>query len=48
MKFGISNFFEYLAHNTWEYENAGGIFSHAILDPYVMHATPLDESQFGV
>ena len=43
----IWDFFKYLAHDTWEYENARGIFSHHIPNPYVMHAMPLAESQFG-
>lgn len=41
----IWNFFEYLAHDTWEYDNARETFCHPILDPYMMHSTPLDESQ---
>ena len=36
-----------MAHDIWEYENAGEIFSHLIPDSYVMHATTSDESQFG-
>ena len=41
----IWNFFEYLAHNTWEYENARETFSCPSPDPYIMHAKPLFESQ---
>jgi len=33
------DFIEYLARETWEHENAGGIFSHSIPDRYVMSAT---------
>lgn len=40
------DFFEYLAHDTWEYENAKGTFSHHILDFYEIHLKPLDESKF--
>ena len=41
----ISDFFEYLAHDTWEYDNAREIYSFPSPDPYMMHATPLFESQ---
>lgn len=43
----IWDFFEYFAHETWEYENARETFSHPIPDPYMMCVAPLDESQFG-
>jgi len=43
----IWDFFEYLAHDTWEYDNANETFSHPIPDPYMMHATPVDEIQIG-
>jgi len=43
----IWDFLEYLAHDTWEYNNAKETFSHTILDPYMMHSISLDESQFG-
>ena len=38
----IWDFFESLARETWEYENAREAFSHPIPDPYMMHATTLD------
>ena len=44
----VWDFFEYLAHKTWEYDNARVAFSYLIPDLCVMHATPLDKSQFGV
>ena len=40
----IWSFFEYLAHDTWEYENARETFSLLIPDPYMMHVALLDES----
>ena len=43
----IWDFFEYLDHDTWEYDNAREAFSHVIPNPYMMHATPLDESSIG-
>ena len=42
----IWDFFEYLAHNTWVYDNAREIFSCPSPIPYMMHATPLAKSQF--
>ena len=39
-------FFEYLADDTWEYENARETFNLPSPDPYVVHATPFDKSQF--
>jgi len=35
-----------LSHDAWEYENAKAILSHHIPEHYVVHATPLGESQF--
>ena len=43
----IWDFFEYLAHDTWEYDNAGEIFSHPSPDLSMIHSIPLDESHFG-
>jgi len=40
----IWDLFEYLAHDTWEYDNARETFSHTSLDTYMMHATPSFES----
>jgi len=40
----IWNFFGYLAYDTWEYDKAREIFSHPIPDPYMVHATSLNES----
>ena len=42
----IWDFFECLAHEIWEYENARETFSHPTSSPYVRHARPLDKSQF--
>jgi len=42
----IWDFFEYFAHDSWEYENARETFILPISDLHVMHATPLDKSQF--
>jgi len=36
-----------LVHNTFKYESAKGDFNCVILDPYVMHDTPLLDGQFG-
>ena len=35
-----------MGDDTWEYGNTRVIFSHPIYDPCVIHATPLDKSQF--
>ena len=40
----IWDFFEYLAHKSWEYDNTREAFGDPIPNPYVMHVTPLDES----
>ena len=44
MRFWIS--LKYLAHNTWEYDNARETLSCPSPDPYTMHATHLDKSMF--
>jgi len=41
----IWDFFEYLAQDSWECENARETFSHPSLDSYMMYVTSLDESQ---
>jgi len=41
----IWDFFEYLAHNTSEYDNARETYSFPSSNPYMMQATPLFESQ---
>ena len=43
----IWNFFNYLAHETQENENARETFSHPIPYPFMMHAALLDESHFA-
>lgn len=43
----IWDFFQYLAHDTQEYNNARETFGHPTPDPYMMHATPLVDSQIG-
>ena len=39
----ICDFFEYLAHDSWEYDNAREAFSHSVLDLYVMRVISLNE-----
>jgi len=42
----IWDFFEYLAHDTWEYDNTRETFSHPFPDLYMMYTAQLDENQF--
>ena len=43
----LQYFFKHLAYDTWEAENVGGIFRRSFPNPYVKHATPFDDRQFG-
>lgn len=43
----IWDFIDYLAQETWEYENAKDAFIHHIFDPFMMRTAPLDENQFA-